>query len=52
MKDNIFFYFNSNFRTFFFKDPDPEFSGSNPDFLADPDSEKKADPDTILKKLF
>ena len=30
---NIFFYFNSSFGTFFFTDPDPDFSGSDPDFF-------------------
>ena len=32
-------------------DPDPDFSGSDPDFLADPDldSEKKSDPDPRKK---
>ena len=47
MKYNIFFYFNSSFRTFFFTDPDPDFSGSDPDFwpIRIRTQKKKSDPE-------
>ena len=61
MKYNIFFYFNSSFRTFFFKDPDPDFSGSDPDFWPiriqtqkkklDPDPGKKPESETLVKTM-